>query len=201
MSEVPSRRLERRTRQRATNRAAILEAARRIAAQQGTGNLSLRSVAAEAGYAPASVYEYFQNRAELVIALATEDLAALTRELRDTRDQRSFESAAAVTLNFLRMSGALPAAISSLGHSETPSETQRVFNGKLIAALTAFAETSGLTPANDPRRQAEIIVAVASLIGLAVLSRAGRLSALSLDEQALIGTLASLYSQQRPNIS
>ena len=203
MNEVSSRRIERRSRQRATNRAAILEAARRIAAQQGTGNLSLRSVAAEAGYAPASVYEYFHNRAELVIALATEDLAALTRELRDKRDQQPnwFGNAAATTLNFLRSSASFPAAISSFGGSDAPSETQRLFNGKLIGALTAFAEAAGLAPVNDERRQAEIILAVASLIGLAVLSRAGRLSALSLDEDALIATLASLYSQPRPNIS
>src|SRR5437868_5964602 len=79
MSEALARRVERRTRQRATNRAAILEAARRVAAKEGAGNLSLRAVAAEAGYAPASVYEYFQNRAELVLALASDELSQLTR--------------------------------------------------------------------------------------------------------------------------
>ena len=36
-----------------------------MAAREGAGDLSLRAVAAEAGYAPASVYEYFRNRAEL----------------------------------------------------------------------------------------------------------------------------------------
>jgi AcrR family transcriptional regulator len=64
MSEALARRIERRTRQRAANRGAILDAARRVAAREGTGELSLRAVAAEAGYAPASVYEYFRNRAQ-----------------------------------------------------------------------------------------------------------------------------------------
>src|SRR5437763_4499952 len=112
MSEALTRRVERRTRQRATNRAAILEAARRVAGTEGTGNLSLRAVAAAAGYAPASVYEYFQNRAELVLALASEDLSQLSRELRDNRrETASLKSAGEVVLTALRSSGALPAAI------------------------------------------------------------------------------------------
>src|SRR5579871_6227674 len=126
MNEVLSRRIERRTRQRATNRAAILDAARRIAGHHGTGNLSLRSVAAEAGYAPASVYEYFRNQAELVIALATDDLASLIRELREKKDAApSLQAASALVLNCLRSSGALPAAVSALATTENPSDAER----------------------------------------------------------------------------
>ena len=77
MNDTLSRKSERKTRQRAANRTAILEAARRVAGREGAHLLSLRAVAAEAGYAPASVYEYFRNRAELVLALAAEDLARL----------------------------------------------------------------------------------------------------------------------------
>jgi AcrR family transcriptional regulator len=201
MNEHLSRRVERRTRQRATNRAAILDAARRIAGHQGTGNLSLRSVAAEAGYAPASVYEYFRNRAELVIALATDDLASLTRELREKKDEApSLQAASGVVLNYLRSSGALPAAVSALAATDAPSDAERLFNGKLIAALTAFAEAAGLAPVADRRRQADVILAVCSLIGLSVLSRAGRLSALSLDQDTLIGHLSSLHSPPGQNI-
>src|SRR5882672_4833957 len=83
MSEAVSRRVERRTRQRAANRGAILDAARRVAAREGAGEISLRAVAGEAGYAPASVYEYFRNRAELVLALAAEDMGSLARAVRD----------------------------------------------------------------------------------------------------------------------
>src|SRR5260370_381066 len=77
MSEALSRRIERRSRQRAANRSAILEAARRVSTREGAGDLSLRAVAGEAGYAPASVYEYFRNRAEFVLALAAEDMGSL----------------------------------------------------------------------------------------------------------------------------
>src|SRR6266566_542054 len=109
MSEALARRVERRTRQRATNRAAILEAARRVAAKAGAGNLSLRAVAG--------------------------------------------------------------------------SEAERLFNGKLIAALTAFAEAAGLAPVTDRRRQAGVVLAASCVVGLSLLGRAGRLAALSQDEQ------------------
>lgn len=195
MSEALSRRAERRTRQRASNRAAILDAARRIAAQQGTTNLSLRSVAAEAGYAPASVYEYFHNRAELVLALASDDLATLARELRDrNQGDASLNAAAGVVLEFLRHNRALPAAAASLASNVTPTEVERLFNGKLISALTTFAEAGGLAPVSDRNRQADVVLAVAALIGLSVLARSGRLSALSLDTDLLVERLAALYS-------
>ena len=202
MIEVSSRRLERRTRQRATNRATILDAARRVAARQGTGSLSLRSVAAEAGYAPASVYEYFHNRADLVIALACDDLASLARELRDSdQANSSIKTAGSIVLHFLRNSAALPAAIATMASGGTPSDAERLFNGKLIVALTAFAEAGGLAPVTGQHRQAEIMLAVASLIGLSVLARSGRLSALSLDQEVLIDRLASLHSPMNTKIS
>lgn len=195
MSEALARRVERRTRQRATNRAAILEAARRVAAKEGAGNLSLRAVAAEAGYAPASVYEYFQNRAELVLALASEELSQLTRELRENKTgSNSMQSAAATVLEALRGSGALPAAVATLAVGTGGSEAERLFNGKLIGALTAFAEAAGLAPVTDRRRQADVVLAASCLVGLSVLARAGRLAALSQDQEALLTQLSSLFS-------
>jgi len=144
------------------------------------------------------VYEYFQNRAELVVALATDDLASLARELREKKDgEGSIKAAAGIVLNALRGSGALPAAVPALAATAEPSEAERLFNGKLIAALTAFAEAAGMAPVSDPRRQADVILTVCSLIGLSVLSRAGRLSALSLEQDALIEHLTSLHSSRK----
>src|SRR5882672_8835177 len=105
MSEALSRRIERRSRQRAANRSAILEAA---------GELSLRAVAGEAGYAPASVYEYFRNRAELVLALAAEDMGTLARAVRESAVGKeggpgALSAAAKAALDVMRLSGALPA--------------------------------------------------------------------------------------------
>src|SRR5687767_3886424 len=55
---------------KAASRIAILDAARRVAARDGARDLSLRGVAAEAGFAPAALYGYFRNKDELLLALA-----------------------------------------------------------------------------------------------------------------------------------
>ena len=49
------KRSERRAREHSATRAAILEAARRVAAREGARDLSLRGVASEAGFAPAAL--------------------------------------------------------------------------------------------------------------------------------------------------
>jgi AcrR family transcriptional regulator len=202
MSEALSRRIERRTRQRAANRSAILEAARRVAAREGAGDVSLRAVAGEAGYAPASVYEYFRNRAELVLALAAEDLGSLARALRETplvgeSHPRTLAAAAKAALELMRVSGALPAAIATLEGGDAPPESERLFNGKLIAALTAFAEAAGRSP-KTREEQADVMLAAAAVIGLAVLTRAGRLKTLGLDEDALLRLLDKRFAATVP---
>jgi AcrR family transcriptional regulator len=198
MSEALARRIERRSRQRAANRTAILEAARRVAAREGTGALSLRAVAAEAGYAPASVYEYFRNRAELVLALAAEDMGGLARALKEgalTRAEGTgaLQVAAKTVLDFLRASGALPAAAATLHSGEAPSEAERLFNGKLIAAFTAFADAAGRTP-KTREDQADVVLLAAAMTGLAVLARAGRLKTLGLEEMALLERLERRFA-------
>jgi AcrR family transcriptional regulator len=193
MSQILSRRAERKTRQRAANRNAILDAARRVAAREGAGELSLRAVAAEAGYAPASVYEYFRNRAELVLALAAEDLGQFARMLRDSTP-KTLSVAARNALESLCASGALAAAAGTLERDAAPSEAERVFNGRLIAALTAFAEAAGRSPPDTRAEQADVVLAAACLVGLATLARSGRLKALGFDEDELIARLEKRFA-------
>ena len=195
VSETPSKRIERRSRQRAANRAAILDAARRVALREGTGALSLRATAGEAGYAPASVYEYFRNRAELVLALAADDLAHITRTLRETvNGQRGLASAARAVLDLIRSSGALADAATTLEHESVTPETERLFTGRLIAVLTALAEAAGRAPPKSREEQADIVLASATIIGLAVLLRAGRLKALGFEEQELLDRLQTRFT-------
>jgi TPR repeat protein len=68
---------------RETTRDAILDAARTLFNQGGLENLSLGAVAAEAGFAPPTVYAYFTNKNDLLIAAVTNDLAALAQAMRD----------------------------------------------------------------------------------------------------------------------
>jgi AcrR family transcriptional regulator len=191
MAEPLSRRVERKHRQRAANRGAIVDAARRVAAREGAGELSLRAVAAEAGYAPASVYEYFRNRAELVLALAAEDLGQLVRALRESSGGQA--AAVKVAFELLRASGALPAAAATLERGEAPAEAERLFNGKLIAALTVLAETAGRAPLKEREEQADVVLLAAEVVGLAILARAGRLKALGFEEAELLSLLGKRF--------
>ena len=198
MDDMPSRRIERKSRQRAANRAAIIEAARRVAARAGTSGLALRAVAAEAGYAPASVYEYFRNRAELVLALAAEDLGHLARILRELpKEGGNLSNSGHVALVALQESGALGAAVSSLEASKVPPDAERLFNGRLIAALTSFADASGRS--REARgEQADVVLAAALITGLAVLLRSGRLKALGFEEKELLDRLEARFSVALP---
>src|SRR5437763_12092159 len=83
---------------RAASRTAILEAARRVAARDGARDLSLRAVAAEAGFAPAALYGYFRSKDDLLLALAAEDLSVLARAMREAG---SLAPAAAAALSLL----------------------------------------------------------------------------------------------------
>src|ERR1043165_3566909 len=94
---------------RAASRTAILEAARRVAARDGARDLSLRAVAAEAGFAPAALYGYFRNKAELLLALAAEDLSSLARVMRQAGGSGLSKTAAAA-LDHLRLTETIAAA-------------------------------------------------------------------------------------------
>jgi len=192
MNEALSRRVERRTRQRAANRGAILDAARRIAARPGSSDLSLRAVAAEAGYAPASVYEYFRNRAELVLALAAEDLGQAARALRESGGGQG--AAVRAAIDSLKASGALAAAVATLESGSVPTDAERLFNGKLIAVLTALSEAAGRAPLKTRDDQADVVLLSAAIAGLAGLARSGRLKALGFEEQELIDRLDRRFS-------
>jgi AcrR family transcriptional regulator len=197
MNEALSRRIERKQRRRAASRNAIVEAARLVAAREGAGALSLRAVAAEAGYAPASVYAYFRNRGELVLALAGEDLGALARSLREGGSpggKGNWSAAARAALSFLEGKSTLADAVAALESGEAPPEAERLFNGRLIAALTAFADAAGLPSVKSREQQADVVLAAAAIAGLAVLARAGRLKALGFEEGDLLARLEKRFS-------
>ena len=67
-------------------RQSILDAGRKLVAQHGPQNLSLRAVAKEANYSPAALYEYFADKDALLAALTTEVAAALAEALSKIPD-------------------------------------------------------------------------------------------------------------------
>ena len=169
---------------RAASRTAILEAARRVAARDGARDLSLRGVAAEAGFAPAALYGYFRNKDELLLALAAEDLTTLARAMRGAG---GLAGAGAVALELLSRAETMAAASAALPGAGG-QDAERLFNGRLIAALKALSDAGGL-PSNSRESQCDVVLVAAALAGLALLARSGRLEALGFTPQEMIARL------------
>jgi len=200
MHSADQNRTERRNRVRNTTRAAILEAARRVAERDGARNLSMRGVAAEAGFAPAALYGYFRNKDELMLALAADDLSRIAYVMRDATKQHApdgqFAAAASAALELLANTETLAAASAAMAACTNESEVQRVFNGRLIAALTALSAAAGNHARSRPA-QADVVLLAATLAGLAMFRRAGRLQALGFSVQEMLHRVEAHFSRMK----
>jgi AcrR family transcriptional regulator len=179
---------------KAASRANILEAARRVAARDGARDLSLRGVAAEAGFAPAALYGYFRNKDELLLALAADDLSVLARAMREAGGASSggLAGVSAAALSLLKGAETMAAASAALPGA-SGGDAERLFNGRLIAALKALSDASGL-PADSRESQCDIVLVAASLAGLALLARSGRLGALGFTPDEILQRLDGRFT-------
>jgi len=181
-------------RSKAASRAVILEAARRVAARDGARDLSLRGVAAEAGFAPAALYGYFRNKDELLLALAADDLSSLARAMREAPASGGLAGAGAAALDILRGAETMAAASAALPGAQG-GDAERLFNGRLIAALKALSDVSGL-PTAGREGQRDVLLLAAALSGLALFARSGRLDALGFTPEEMIARLDSRFRGQ-----
>ncbi|MEL6149106.1 MAG: TetR/AcrR family transcriptional regulator [Chloroflexota bacterium] len=74
----------RRERQKAETRQAILDAASELFLEKGYENFSLRQVAEQIGYSPGTIYLYFSDRDALLFTLADEGFQRFGRMLQAT---------------------------------------------------------------------------------------------------------------------
>jgi AcrR family transcriptional regulator len=184
---------DRRQTSKAESRIAILDAARKVAARDGARDMSLRGVAAEAGFAPAALYGYFRNKDELLLALAADDLTSIARAMRGA----GLAGAAAAALDMLSGTETMAAASAALTGSpsdvkDKAGDAERLFNGRLIAALKALSDASGL-PTGSRESQCDVVLLAASLTGLALLARSGRLNALGFTPEEMVLRLESRF--------
>jgi AcrR family transcriptional regulator len=197
MAVAGEERQERRLRSRNATRCSILEAARRVAARDGARHLSLRATAAEAGFVPAALYGYFRNKDELLLALASEDLGAIARAMRVATERHDGSSplaaVSAAALTLLERTETIAAVSAALRHPSEQSESERIFNGRLIGVLNALSRATGQS-AESRTAQSDVVLLAATLTGLAVLSRSGRLSALGFETEELVGRLDAKFS-------
>lgn len=199
MNDSPARRNdvnrnERRARQRQATRGAILDAARQVAAREGARNLSLRGVAAQAGFAPAALYGYFTGKDELLLALAADDLAQLSRAMREAgAGEGKLAAAAGAALELLRSNETLAAAQGALPQRGGGSDAERLFNGRMIAALKVLADATG-QKADSRDNQCDVVLVAAALGGLALLARSGRLAALGFTPEEILNRLDAHFA-------
>ncbi|MBS0470822.1 MAG: TetR family transcriptional regulator [Proteobacteria bacterium] len=197
MATMNEQRLRRRAQAHAATRGAIIDAARRVAARDGSRDLSLRGVAAEAGFAPAALYGYFANKDDLLLALAADDLTTLARTMRDAVARQNGEgrlsAAAATALTALRQTESLAAAVGAMSSDVGGSEAERLFNGRMIAALKVLSDASG-KPATSREGQCDVVLVAAAVAGLAMLARSGRLEALGFSPDEVLARLDTHFS-------
>jgi len=174
-------------------RKAILAAARRVCDEGGPEALTMRAVAAEAGYAPGAVYSYFSGIDELAIALTAEELGHLARRMREAAEKAgspaaALEAAAKEALKatagnapHVRLAGRLMSA------QALPADLDRAVTGRLIAILeTLGGPLRAATGLEGEAAHREILCLAALLIGLRVLEGAGRLAPLGYSAEGLL---------------
>ena len=76
-AERADRRRRRHERRRDETRDDILVAAREVLLERGAADLSLREIARRAGYSPGALYKYFEDKGDLIRALADGAMSAL----------------------------------------------------------------------------------------------------------------------------
>ena len=72
---------ERRDRQKAELRARLVAAAHELVQEEGYDGLTIRKLAKRVGYAPMSVYSYFADKQDILLALAEDAFATLARRI------------------------------------------------------------------------------------------------------------------------
>lgn len=78
---------ERRARQKASLRGEILDAARRMFAEEGYQQVSMRRLAERIEYSPTTIYLYFEDKDDLFRAVCEETFGKLVRRLEKHRQQ------------------------------------------------------------------------------------------------------------------
>lgn len=158
---------------------AILVATRALILEKGVANLSLREVARRTGYSPASLYEYFSGKEDLVAAVAAEALEQLAAALRAVSAdlnprQRLVEIGMAYVAfahrspeQFLLIFDRMPSGRSSLQQAPGPRSPYRI----LLDAVQAVLD-SGAVVAQEGYGLEEIAYGIWALVhGMATLQQ------------------------------
>lgn len=193
---------ERKERQRRAVAEGILAAAREIAAAEGWPAVTIRKIAARIEYSPPAIYEYFDSKEAILLALMrrgyAEQLAAIERAARAASSpEAALGAIGQAYLDFAIGAPDLYQVMYDLGGVALPAAETRN-EGEKIAAVVGATVAAIL---RGQGRGEEDIMGKVTLLwgtihGLAALLLAGRLpggreEAARLTEQAVCDTLAA----------
>ena len=84
------------------------------------------------------------------------------------------------------------ALVRAIVYQQLAGRAAAAIHGRLIAALKALSDASGL-PSDSRESQCDVVLVAASLVGLALLARSGRLQALGFAPDEMIARLDSRF--------
>jgi AcrR family transcriptional regulator len=155
---------ERREREKEEIRRKILDSARDLFAREGYEHVTMRAVADAIEYSPTTIYNHFEDKDDLVMALCYEDfgrlLGALSLQTRPTNPLdwirqlgRSYAAFGAAYPNHYRFMFMTPEKARLERHDMSPGEQ----SFGLLRSAVAEAVESGQFVAGDPDAMAQVL--------------------------------------------
>ena len=175
-------------------RRAVIDAAERVFRHGGITGLTVRAVAAEAGYTPGALYSYVAGKDDLLAEVAGQSLNRLAQTLKEALGGEPETLLARRIDRFRTHYRRHPADLDLLAHLLASGRMQaldptveRHLTGRLIVALGALAEALVGTRALNPEvANRDTLALAAFLLGLSLLENSGRLAVLGFPAEALI---------------
>jgi AcrR family transcriptional regulator len=173
---------ERRERERQEIRQSILSAARQIAIEEGWQAVTTRKVAERIEYSQPTIYEYFDNKEAILMALLYQGFEQVLSAMRSAKEQHEQPEAQLLAMSraywaFAFRCPELYQVMHGLGgvsfsHADTPAEARAIF-ALMRESLRAWMQAEGVA-IEEPDAAIDAIWGL--VLGLITLTMMGRIA-------------------------
>ncbi|MGN6791422.1 MAG: TetR/AcrR family transcriptional regulator [Streptosporangiaceae bacterium] len=193
---------ERATRKGRETDEAFREAARTVFARDGYLNAKISDIAAEAGKSVASFYNYYDTKADLLIALAEEfhaeatQMAVLPYRSGLTRQEALREAVAGFWRTYAKRRGELIGVFQAAMLDEEFLDRWLDIRAEAVARIARQirqAQSEGFCPGVDPVLTASALSAMLEHFSYIWLGQGGERAAVQFDDERAIDTLATIW--------
>lgn len=170
----------------------IRAAASELLDEAGISGLTMRAVAARAGYTAGAVYSYFASKEALLAAIAVDELDQLAKAMR--QEDETLSAQASICTQALGRVGPL---LIAAHRGDVPEATERALTGRVISILRQLDRGVGAGGARSEDASSQALDTIAlwcGLVGLAQLSSSGRLASLEVEDIDVASALVARYS-------